>query len=615
MVKKQDNSKHITRKERRLKERTDEGQEQLVHEHDEMKEVDNDFFMEDADEADYRKLDDDADDGSNLDFDDELDYDSSEREADKVEDEDEEKKEFKLTSQKFKSIKKKALTGSAFHISQAVVIFSKAVSMNDNTVNDDDSEDKEEGAENILHKKSACLKIIKFCLKEVPELLQMKSSKSITKRFLGAVTKFLKNGEMWDPSIILLAFKQLINHVNLIKNFKTYTEIFIKLGVKYWLELDFEGSAFCLGFLKEIAVSGEFDFVLKSCYLGYLTVAKAMNRGTYDKIMLLTENILYLIKSADSDVGYKNVFLFLRKICLELNRTINDKKWNSIKSIYNWQVINSLNLWTKVLCASYTNEIAKVYQLLAYPLIQIIVGIIRLHSVNHFFPLRLNLVTLLNKISDASGIFIPVSNYLIEILESTIFSKYYRKPKEPEAEINNVRNKKKMKLKQKKEEIAKSKHFMAKEENANFKQDQLATTLKIKEFLAFETVDELLSATLHVLIEHLSVHCYKINYPEISFPVVFFLKKLNKSITQNEFKEKIKVAINLASSNTDAILNARNKIKQIEMKNSSLISQINQKFKSDVTLPILEKIAKEDELEAKRKEIEEIRNKGEYIVI
>jgi len=74
------------------------------------------------------------------------------------------------------------------------------------------------------------------------------------------------------------------------------------------------------------------------------------------------------------------------------------KKKHSIKNIYNWQFVNSLQLWAKCVLATYHRKDADV-NLLAYPLIQLIIGVIRLDFVDTFFCLRINLVKLLIEIS------------------------------------------------------------------------------------------------------------------------------------------------------------------------------------------------------------------------
>lgn len=628
------NSKgELSRKERRKLE-NNLNENILTNEFDETEEMDNDFFVEDGDENDYRNLDDDMDEdelqGSDLDYDDE--EDQLDSEGDKEKEEDEKDNVFRITAEKFKNLKNKALKGSAYHINQCVVVFSKAINLSDDAIEDDNEEADEQSQKksvNILTTKKGCLKVIKFSLKDIPELLQLKFSKAIIKRFLGVLVKFLKNGDNWDESLICYAFKHLVNHVNLVKIFKSYTQILTKLAVKYWLELSYESSAFCLAFLREVAVSGEFDHVLKSCYLGYLSVAKAMNKSSYTKVNLLMDNILYLVAEADEDVGYKNVFLFLRKISMELHKTINDKKWNSIRLIYNWQFINSLALWTKLVVSCYEKKVGKSFELLTYPLIQLIVGVIRLHQVANFIPLRLNLIKMLNDISKASGIFIPVTNYLMEMVGSSIFNKHYtdsikasdrikRREIDLSKLIGRARKKAKLRLKEakmKESQKQEGKHFLAKTDaNTEFKGIYLSVSLKIKEFKSFDIAKELLEVVLNTLIDSCAINSHRLCFPELQFPIISNLKKIGKAMYHNEFKRLIKKAIDLLGDNSEYILSTRNDIKPFDIKKIGLIRAIEKRLKKS-KLPLKVEVRRRKKLESQISEAEEAKETGEFLDI
>ena len=634
MVKHNLKNKKDSRKERRKNERTLEEDYKLADDYQENKELDNDFFMEDADEVDFRQLNDDDEEGEHSDMDDaefdqgsDLDFDDENySESDK----EEKQKGFKLTLKKFKSIKKKAMNGSSYHINQCIVFFSKAFTgetdVAEQDEGDSENEDKPEkkeviNEENILLSKSGCSKVIKFNLTQIPELLQIKQSKLIVKRYLGVITKFIKNGDNWDPSLIASAFNGLTNHINLVKFFKKYTETLIKLAIKYWLEMDVNLSDICFEFLREVALSNEFDYVLKSCYLGFLTYAKSMNKATYERIMKMKRNIVDLILAADQDVAYKMVFLFLRKMCIELNRTISDKKWNSIKNIYNWQVINSLMLWTDVIVECYKGNLNKNFELLTYPLIQIIVGVIRLHFVSNFFPLRVNLIKLLIKISEVSGIFIPVSGYFIEMLEHNCFLKYYKGPKEPKQQtldgltgVERKKMKEKIKRKEKQQNEVVAKHPLSKDESADFNSKYLHITLKIKEFSKFDTINQLAEVILNTLIEYCRIHANKLTFPEIIFPIVTYLKKQSKKVQHYELKEQIKNTITLLTENSDIIINSRCQLKAFDMNKISLAKAVERKLK-EKKLPLVEKVKILKKQEKNKLEAIKAKEEGEFIEI
>lgn len=54
---------------------------------------------------------------------------------------------------------------------------------------------------------------------------------------------------------------------------------------------------------------------------------------------------------------------------------------------------------------------------LVYPLVQIVTGAIRLVPTPRYFPLRLRLLRSLNRLSSATGLFVPVAPLLLEMLQ------------------------------------------------------------------------------------------------------------------------------------------------------------------------------------------------------
>jgi nucleolar complex protein 2 len=155
--------------------------------------------------------------------------------------------------------------------------------------------------------------------------------------------------------------------------------------------------------------------------------------------------------------------------------------------------------------------------LLAYPLIQTILGIIRLNLVDIFYPLRLYLVKLLNNISEVSGIFIPTANYILEILESTHFSKKYKEKKSVDYQVD------------------------------------FTTNLKIKkdEFRNYSINYTLLEESLNCLGEYLAINSSKYSFPEIAFTVSNQIKKIQKSVIDKSFKAGMKKLLDMVQANSE----------------------------------------------------------------
>jgi nucleolar complex protein 2 len=428
-------------------------------------------------------------DGSELDFGEE-DYIESE------EDEEEKPKEKKVTKTELKKLIKKTLSGSAFAIRRMIIIFSKISNPNYSTESLDD--------DNALNKPKIINKVIRFCIKNIPDILQLKinsqdkdagSLKSTLKRYLSVLTRYLKTAE---PPRVALVFKYIDNISEIILSYKNFIEVFLKLSIKIWAEKHGNNtSKSALNFTRKLIDKRPeyFETALKLFYVNYLDVAKAMNYKSITKISEMQKEIIRIL-SVDLDKTYITIFTFIRKLCLQLRATINDKKASSIKNIYNWQFVNSIKLWSEVVIAYYNHKNCEI-NLLAYPLIQTIFGVLRLNLVDVFYPLRLILINILNDISTATGLYIPVSNYLIEIVESSHFKNSFKEKVQADKEKNDY------------------------DLNVNLK-------LKKEDFKNYEVVGYLLEQTIDSLMQFVLLNSYRFTFPESMINVVHSLKKIAK---------------------------------------------------------------------------------------
>lgn len=162
------------------------------------------------------------------------------------------------------------------------------------------------------------------------------------------------------------------------------------------------------------------------------------------------------------------------------------------------------------------------FKLLAYPLIQTILGILRLHYSPRFFPLRLNLIVLLNRISRETGCFVPIGNYILEMIDSPLFTKAYKrrdKEKEPQGADDYVGK------------AAES-----------FRYGSVPVVIKLKDsdLKDFQSVYQLFDACVDALIEHVCL-CYKgFGFGELVFTLVYSLKKLCKRIVDRDLNELLR---------------------------------------------------------------------------
>lgn len=300
-----------------------------------------DFYLQDGENLDFG--DDDDEEGSALDFGPE-DYIESEGEE---EDEDKEPKGLTITKEDLNKSIKSANSGNLMGINRLIILFAKITNPNQNI----DSLDPK----NVLNKVKYINQIIKFCIKDLPNIINLKAftnntfniqSKPIIKRFITSYSKFLKHSE---PNFITFAFKHIMNIVDLICLFKNHVEVFLKIACKIWTsqkgnETSNKAYSLIVSILEKKPEN--FENILKLAYVNYLNVAKAMNWNTFERIYNLQMDIVSLL-SIDLDMAYKTIFAFIRKLAIQLRLTINDKKNATIKNIYNWQFVNALKLWNQ----------------------------------------------------------------------------------------------------------------------------------------------------------------------------------------------------------------------------------------------------------------------------
>ena len=487
-----------------------------------------DFFLDDADadlaydsselesknnsEQSSKNSDSLSEHGSDLDFNDE-DY--------KSEEEEKKEKEFKMTKNQLKKLISKTRNGNEISITKIIILFSKITNPNSALILDEN--------ENILSKKNIISNLIKFCIEELPNIFQLKYNNNnknieqLIKRYLSILIRYLKTCEETMKEFI-------INHLNILQNliflFKNFIEIFLKKSIEIWATTKIpELRIKIINFIQNLISSKPnfFELTIKIFYINYLQIAKSMNINSFQHIKQLQNDFINIL-NFDLQKSYITIFTFIRKLCIQLRNTIIDKTLSSIKNIYNWQFVNSLILWGRVIM-HYVND--EDIHMLIYPLIQTIVGVIRLNSNENFYLLRIRLVILLNAISRVSGIFIPVAMYILPILKSNYFIEKCKNFNNDNNKNNKNNNEKKVNLKNINNRVNIAIMIKIKKEEYKFKQ--------IRKDLLIECCD--------CLIEFLSINSYRICIEELCNEIIKEIRIALKKIIDKEYREIIKIRL------------------------------------------------------------------------
>lgn len=131
----------------------------------------------------------------------------------------------------------------------------------------------------------------------------------------------------------------------------------------------------------------------------------------------------------DTVTAYQHAFVYIRQLAIHVRNAMTSMTETEfvlfihvtfrIHSVYNWQFINCLRLWTYMVTQPSLKE---AFKPLVYPLIQVIDSTINLIPTSRYYPLRLHCIDLYIQIAAATDVFIPVAPLLLDIIEVYFFS-------------------------------------------------------------------------------------------------------------------------------------------------------------------------------------------------
>jgi nucleolar complex protein 2 len=162
-----------------------------------------------------------------------------------------------------------------------------------------------------------------------------------------------------------------------------------------------------------VAVPESLDSCLRGVYRTYAANAKFTTAAGAPAISFMADCVVEMF-GLDLTVSYQHMFVALRQLAVLLRSALTTKEKDAFRAVYCWQAVWCMEVWCRVLVTYADKE-----QLmpLVYPLVQIVLGAAKLLPAARYFPLRLRLVRLLNRLGGASGRFVPVSSLLLEVLQ------------------------------------------------------------------------------------------------------------------------------------------------------------------------------------------------------
>ncbi|CAI4036500.1 hypothetical protein SMKI_15G3470 [Saccharomyces mikatae IFO 1815] len=311
----------------------------------------------------------------------------------------------------------------------------------------------------------------------------------------------------------------------------------IKLIVDVWsttreLETQIASFAFLINTTKEFKKS-MLETTLKTTYSTFIKSCRKTNMRSMPLINFQKNSAAELF-GIDEVLGYQIGFEYIRQLAIHLRNTMNatTKKSSKVNSaeaykiVYNWQFCHSLDFWSRVLSFACRpekeNGTESPLRQLIYPLVQVTLGVIRLIPTPQFFPLRFYLIKSLIRLSQNSGVFIPIYPLLSEILTSTAFTKAPKK----------------------------SPNLAAFDFEHNIKCTQAYLNTKVyQEGLSEQFVD--------LLGDYFALYCKNIAFPELVTPVIISLRRYIKTSTNVKFNKRLSNVVEKLNQNSSFIQDKR----------------------------------------------------------
>lgn len=187
---------------------------------------------------------------------------------------------------------------------------------------------------------------------------------------------------------------------------------------------------------------------------------------------------------------------------------------DAVKAIYSWQFFNCVKVWVLAVCQHKDADLS----LLIHPLVQLLIGMIKLNGNLKFFPFHLKLFELLTLICKETRQLVPCSQYLLQIFEHHL-SYFNAKPKALEDKMLPATS---ICLKISKKHI---------------------DTLEMKERIVREAC--------HSLLEYYGTQSHSIAFPEIIVSSLTTLRKFKKGLSNAVFRKVVGDLLDKLQENAD----------------------------------------------------------------
>ncbi|KAK6738080.1 hypothetical protein RB195_020279 [Necator americanus] len=252
------------------------------------------------------------------------------------------------------------------------------------------------------------------------KMRNVKKYQTPLKQYLGSVLTFAN--EVQTPDVIVSTLKAIRRMTDFYAHFKKMAKNLTKVLVRIWSRKTLEcrvGAYVCMVQLVKTHPE-HFVSLYKSCYLGFVSNSREVSSETWP-ILHFMHKTFAEVTVLHPNLAYPYAFVYIRQIAIHLrNAIISKKRKDMVRTVYNWQMMQCLYLWTRVISKAHAVHDCEAICDLTYPLVQLINGVLKLYHSLRYIPLRLHCISLLIQLQANCGIFVPSLTLAVELLDDVV---------------------------------------------------------------------------------------------------------------------------------------------------------------------------------------------------
>ncbi|WWC68883.1 uncharacterized protein I206_102819 [Kwoniella pini CBS 10737] len=247
------------------------------------------------------------------------------------------------------------------------------------------------------------------------------------------------SGDEDAGSLLLVAVNESTKLLPWIMGARKHLRAYLKVLLELWSSASDQvriASFLAIRRLFTIGDDAVKDLCLRNIYRSLLPPLRNTTPHTLPSINLM-KNTASELYQLSPQLSYQHAFGFIRMLAVHLRNVVRSStsgaggdNQQAFKTVYNWQFVHCIDFWSQVLggSASIQSQIdngglESPLKPLIFPLTQISLGVIRLLPSSRYFPLRFHIIQSLLRIIQKTGTYIPLSPFLLEILDSTEFKR------------------------------------------------------------------------------------------------------------------------------------------------------------------------------------------------